>query len=211
MLLSAPFHLVRLPILTFCLLLCESVNASPDNQYVSYTNAIYIWDPQPTAASPPSAPAIPPSTAPYSAAVSPACPANTLSCDTIGEPSWCCTSTQRCAFDDGGDVACCPLGEFCKGTVSYGASAGSGGSSSSGEDSGGTGSSSQGSSSGGGSDVTAGSSGTTNQGGPGQGVVTAGEGPVLWDSNGLRSRGRGGSMKWLGIAIVVLVSSMAVW
>ena len=60
------------------------------------------------------------SSVPFSAATPPACPASHLSCDTIGEPSWCCTDAQHCAFDDGGSVACCPIGNFCHGTVDYG-------------------------------------------------------------------------------------------
>lgn len=61
-----------------------------------------------------------PASVPFSAATPPACPASHLSCDTIGEPSWCCTDAQHCAFDDGGSVACCPIGNFCHGTVDYG-------------------------------------------------------------------------------------------
>jgi hypothetical protein len=81
----------------------------------------------PGAGAPPSTPP----TVPFSPATPPVCPSDHQSCDTVGEPSWCCTTAQHCAFDDGGDVACCPVGDFCRGTVNYGSpnagGAGSGG------------------------------------------------------------------------------------
>ena len=67
----------------------------------------------------------PPQSFPSLGAYIPATALSTVSCDTIGEPSWLCNVTQRCAFDDNGDISCYPVGEFCKGTVNYGESAGS--------------------------------------------------------------------------------------
>ena len=67
--------------------------------------------------SPGSTPSTTPSTStPFSPATEPICPASHVSCDTIGEPSWCCSNAQHCAFDEGGSVACCPIGNFCHGT-----------------------------------------------------------------------------------------------
>lgn len=54
----------------------------------------------------------------------PATPIATFSCSAIGEPWWGCLDTERCSFDDVGGVACCPVGEFCKGVASYGNGAG---------------------------------------------------------------------------------------
>ena len=54
----------------------------------------------------------------------PATPIATLSCAKIGEPWWGCLSSENCAFDDIGDVACCPVGQFCRGIVNYGNGAG---------------------------------------------------------------------------------------
>jgi len=54
----------------------------------------------------------------------PATPVATFDCSAIGEPWWACLDTERCSFDDVGSVACCPVGEFCKGVVSYGNGAG---------------------------------------------------------------------------------------
>lgn len=57
-------------------------------------------------------------------AFEPATPIATFSCSAIGEPWWGCLDTERCSFDNGGSVACCPVGEFCKGVASYGNGAG---------------------------------------------------------------------------------------
>ncbi|MCJ1244018.1 hypothetical protein MMC30_001215 [Trapelia coarctata] len=54
----------------------------------------------------------------------PATPIATFSCAAIGEPWWACLDTERCSFDDVGSVACCPVGEFCRGVASYGNGAG---------------------------------------------------------------------------------------
>ena len=54
----------------------------------------------------------------------PATPVATFDCSAIGEPWWACLSTERCSFDDVGSVACCPVGEYCRGVVSYGNGAG---------------------------------------------------------------------------------------
>jgi len=54
----------------------------------------------------------------------PANPIATFTCSAIGEPWWACLDTERCSFDDVGSVACCPIGEFCKGVASYGNGAG---------------------------------------------------------------------------------------
>ncbi|MCJ1472107.1 hypothetical protein MMC13_000754 [Lambiella insularis] len=54
----------------------------------------------------------------------PATPLATLSCAQVGEPWWGCLSTENCAFDDVGDVACYPVGDFCRGVVSNGNGAG---------------------------------------------------------------------------------------
>ena len=111
-------------------------------------------------------------------------------------------SSQRCAFDDGGDVACCPLGDFCKGTVNYGAgdASGPGG----GAPSGGTGI----------GRVTAGGEGgstaSMNQGSGGQGVETAGEGAVLWHSKAIGSYGGRGYARSMGLVLVIFVSGMVV-
>ena len=54
----------------------------------------------------------------------PATPIATFSCAAIGEPWWACLNTERCSFDDAGSIACCPVGDFCKGVASYGNGAG---------------------------------------------------------------------------------------
>ena len=216
MLSSTPTHRRWLHVLISYLFLFQSVEALPDTQYNTFYPAIYLSDAQPVAASPPPTPAPPatssepsspslisPGSAPYSPAVPPVCPVNNLSCDGIGEPSWCCTSSQRCAFDDSGDVACCPLGDFCKGTVNYGAGGGSG--TGGGATSGGTGA----------GGLTAGgetgSTATMYQGGATEGVETAGEGAVLWHSNARRSLRGLGYMKLMGLVAVAFVSGVVAW
>lgn len=206
----------RLLVLVSYLFLFQFVKSSPDTQYNTFYPAIYLSGSEPVAPSPPPASAPPaapiessssplssPISAPFSPAVPPACPVNNLSCDGIGEPSWCCTSSQRCAFDDGGDVACCPLGDFCEGIVNYGAVGGSG----TGESApnGGTGT----------GGVTARSEGasttTINQGAVSERVATAGEGAVLWHSNAVRSHEGWRYVKSMGLVFVALLSSVAGW
>ncbi|KAK8126775.1 uncharacterized protein PG998_002534 [Apiospora kogelbergensis] len=50
-----------------------------------------------------------------------ACPPNTKSCDTIGQPNYCCATGERCFKVDNapnaGNVGCCPNGVNCGGNV----------------------------------------------------------------------------------------------
>lgn len=50
-----------------------------------------------------------------------ACPENTKSCDTIGQPNYCCATGERCFKVDNapnaGNVGCCPTGANCGGAV----------------------------------------------------------------------------------------------
>ncbi|KAI1085248.1 hypothetical protein F5B20DRAFT_590006 [Whalleya microplaca] len=50
-----------------------------------------------------------------------ACPANTHSCDNIGQPNYCCTTGTTCFVvanaPDAGNVGCCPEGRNCGGSV----------------------------------------------------------------------------------------------
>ncbi|KAK7965258.1 hypothetical protein PG996_000387 [Apiospora saccharicola] len=49
------------------------------------------------------------------------CPENTKSCDTIGQPNYCCATGERCFRVTGapaaGNVGCCPTGANCGGAV----------------------------------------------------------------------------------------------
>ena len=40
-----------------------------------------------------------------------------VSCSEIGQPSYCCASGQSCAWDNSGQLACCPQGTTCSGSV----------------------------------------------------------------------------------------------
>lgn len=116
------------PPLLFIIILLSSLPPTAGSiQYVSYQPAVnIIYTSSSNTNSPP--PSSPPQqqggsgggTVPFSPAIPPNCPTNTQSCSSIGEPSWCCTTAQHCAFDDAGDVACCPVGDFCRGVVEYG-------------------------------------------------------------------------------------------
>ncbi|KAK8088090.1 hypothetical protein PG997_003051 [Apiospora hydei] len=50
-----------------------------------------------------------------------ACPENTKSCDTIGQPNYCCATGERCFkvanAPNAGNVGCCPTGANCGGAV----------------------------------------------------------------------------------------------
>ncbi|KAK6841456.1 hypothetical protein PG987_002316 [Apiospora arundinis] len=50
-----------------------------------------------------------------------ACPPNTKSCDTIGQPNYCCATGERCFkvenAPNAGNVGCCPNGANCGGNV----------------------------------------------------------------------------------------------
>ena len=125
--LTFTFYPQMLFLLAVVLVLPSFLSAS-NVQYISYQPAVMIIyidsppNPAPSFPSPsPSSPDISPqqSSVPFSLAKPPNCPANTISCDSIGEPSWCCTTAQHCAFDEGEDIACCPTGDFCRGRVDY--------------------------------------------------------------------------------------------
>ena len=45
------------------------------------------------------------------------CPDNFNSCGNLGAPGLCCAEAARCAADDAGNVACCPSGAACSGTI----------------------------------------------------------------------------------------------
>lgn len=45
------------------------------------------------------------------------CPADFNSCDNVGAPGLCCVDNAQCVADDAGNVACCPAGAVCTGTV----------------------------------------------------------------------------------------------
>lgn len=101
---------------------------SPSPQAQPSNSKLPTYTPPPSSAPVPfglSVTAIPPSSGllPYNP-TTPLTSEATVSCATIGEPWWVCTSTKRCAFDDAGDMACCPVGEFCRGIIMYGAGAG---------------------------------------------------------------------------------------
>ena len=40
-----------------------------------------------------------------------------VSCSEMGQPSYCCASGQACAWDNSGQLACCPHGTTCSGNV----------------------------------------------------------------------------------------------
>lgn len=40
-----------------------------------------------------------------------------VSCSEMGQPSYCCASGQSCAWDNSGQLACCPQGTTCSGSV----------------------------------------------------------------------------------------------
>lgn len=40
-----------------------------------------------------------------------------VSCSGIGQPSYCCASGHSCAWDNQGQLACCPQGTTCSGNV----------------------------------------------------------------------------------------------
>ncbi len=40
-----------------------------------------------------------------------------VSCSHMGQPSYCCASGQSCAWDNSGQLACCPQGTTCSGNV----------------------------------------------------------------------------------------------
>ena len=40
-----------------------------------------------------------------------------VSCSGVGQPSYCCTSGHSCAWDNQGQLACCPQGTTCTGNV----------------------------------------------------------------------------------------------
>ena len=42
---------------------------------------------------------------------------NQVSCSGIGQPSYCCASGHSCAWDNAGQLACCPQGTTCTGNV----------------------------------------------------------------------------------------------
>lgn len=49
------------------------------------------------------------------------CPSNTQSCESIGQPNYCCSTGETCVEvedqPDAGNVGCCPDGTTCAGTV----------------------------------------------------------------------------------------------
>ncbi|KAF3005535.1 hypothetical protein E8E14_005357 [Neopestalotiopsis sp. 37M] len=49
------------------------------------------------------------------------CPTNTASCESIGQPNYCCATGETCVEvenqPDSGNVGCCPDGQTCGGTV----------------------------------------------------------------------------------------------
>ncbi|KAM0808711.1 hypothetical protein AB5N19_09054 [Seiridium cardinale] len=49
------------------------------------------------------------------------CPTNTQSCDSIGQPNYCCATGETCYTvenaPDAGNVGCCPEGQTCGGSV----------------------------------------------------------------------------------------------
>ena len=48
------------------------------------------------------------------------CPANYNACSAFAADSICCAAGTDCALDDGGNIACCPRGSFCTGTIEVG-------------------------------------------------------------------------------------------
>ena len=42
---------------------------------------------------------------------------NQVSCSGVGQPSYCCASGHSCAWDNSGQLACCPQGTICTGNV----------------------------------------------------------------------------------------------
>lgn len=117
-----PFSLITslpLPFPLLLLLLCPHIISASTINYINYQPAVNIViansGPGDSAGAPSpgggGSPPITPTAVPFSPASAPICPASHISCDTIGEPSWCCTGAQHCAFDEGGSVACCPVGK----------------------------------------------------------------------------------------------------
>jgi hypothetical protein len=113
--------------------IAQDIINGPDVVYVTYSPAIYLTQ-APSQASPPPNPGSGNTPVPYATEQPepsptvepylPATPINLLSCARIGEPWWGCLSTENCEFDDAGDPACCPVGEFCRGVVDDGDGAG---------------------------------------------------------------------------------------
>lgn len=170
--------MLLLPLLLFTILFFSLSPTAGSIIYVSYQPAVnIIYSSSNTSPPPLSSPHQQGGggSVPFSPAIPPNCPTNTQSCSSIGEPSWCCTTAQHCSFDDAGDVACCPIGDFCRGVVDYGG--GSGGTSGSGGGGG----------SGGDVDGESGSGGEVD-GGSGSGSETQ---PGTWNLPGI-SNGNGG-------------------
>ena len=46
------------------------------------------------------------------------CASNQISCSNLGQPSTCCKQNSLCAIDQAGNVACCPNGAACTGSIS---------------------------------------------------------------------------------------------
>lgn len=46
------------------------------------------------------------------------CPASGIVCGNLGAPALCCSSQAFCAFDQAGNVACCPSRNACTGIIS---------------------------------------------------------------------------------------------
>lgn len=48
------------------------------------------------------------------------CPAGATSCSNLGNSGACCVSNTNCQLDQAGQVACCPIGAACTGTINVG-------------------------------------------------------------------------------------------
>ena len=46
------------------------------------------------------------------------CASGQQSCSNLGQPSTCCKKNSACAIDQAGNVACCPTGAACTGSIS---------------------------------------------------------------------------------------------
>ena len=48
------------------------------------------------------------------------CPADYNACSAFAADSICCAAGTDCALDEGGNIACCPRGSFCTGSIEVG-------------------------------------------------------------------------------------------
>src|SRR2546430_11974631 len=115
--------------LLLLVVLAAAVTVTADTyQNFNYAIFIQISDSKNSPSNVPSAPAPPPSSPPGSALPTPSnlipptsggmaspepavCPANTLSCQSIGAPEYCCSKADYCAHDSMNRIGCCPWGD----------------------------------------------------------------------------------------------------